>query len=140
MGVLTRTPLHAIASKKAYFLWGDEAQQAYDEILQLLVKPPSLAMPNSTGKFVLYTDTSKIGVGASLWQIQNNQERVIAYFSKSLPAAAANYSITELELTGLYIAVTAFRYLLKCTNFDVVTYHAAIPQMLRSKMNQPRSA
>ena len=84
-------------------------------------------MPNSTGKFVLYTDTSKVGVGASLWQIQRNQERLIAYSSKSLPPAAANYSITELEFTGLAIAVMAFHYLLKCTNFDVFTDHAAIP-------------
>jgi len=98
-------PLHSIASKKAIFQWTDETQTAYDEIISLLVQPPVLAMPTTTGLLRLYCDTSKIGVGASLWQIQNGQERLLGYFSKALPRAAQNYSITELELTGLYISL-----------------------------------
>ena len=63
----------------------------------------------------------------------NNTDRLIAYFSKSLPPAVSNYSITEMELKGLTLATEAFRYLLKCTDFDVFTDHAAIPQILKSK-------
>ena len=127
-------PLHKISGKNADFVWTTEHQTAYDSILKLLVKPPLLTLPRSTGLFRLYVDTSKIGVGASLWQIQNGQECLLAYFSRALPKAAAHYGITELELTGLTVAVTAFKHLLKSTAFEVYTDHASIPQIMKSKV------
>ena len=130
-------PLHKIASKKATFIWDETTQTAYDKIIKCLIKPPVLSMPTSTGLFRLYCDTSKVGVGSSLWQIQHGQERLLGYFSKALPRAAANYSITELELTGLLISVQAFRHLLRSTSFEVYTDHAAIPQIMKSKVEPP---
>jgi hypothetical protein len=126
-------PLHQVASKKADFVWSEDCQIAYSKIIELLVKPPILTMPRASGLFRLYCDTSKTGVGASLFQRQDGEDRLIGYFSKSLPAAAANYGITELELSGMYLAVTAFKYLLKGTSFEVFTDHASIPQILKSK-------
>ena len=52
-------------------------------------------------------------MGSTLYQIQNGKPRLIAYDSKSLPEAAKNYSITELEKCGLAINVTSFAHLLK---------------------------
>ena len=126
-------PLHAITSKKADFVWTAETQESYDKIIQLLQSPPILAMPRSQGLYKLYCDTSKIGVGANLWQVQDGEERLIAYFSKALPSAARNYGITELELTGLETSVAAFKHLLKGTHFEVFTDHAAIPMIMKSK-------
>lgn len=126
-------PLHAIASKKADFVWTQETQASFDEILKLLQKPPILAMPRAQGTYKLYCDTSRVGVGASLWQMQNGRERLIAYYSKALPKAASNYGITELELTGLEISVGAFKHLLKGVHFEVFTDHAAIPLIMKSK-------
>ena len=55
-------------------------------------------MPNTTGRFHLYPDTSKFATGSELYQIQNGKPKLITYASKRLPEAAKNYSITELEL------------------------------------------
>ena len=126
-------PLHAITSKKAEFIWDEKVQQNYDAILELLRNPPVLTMPRSEGLFRLYADTSKIGVGASLWQLQDGKERLIAYYSKTLPKAASNYGITELELTGLESAISAFKHLLRGVYFECFTDHAAIPQILKAK-------
>jgi hypothetical protein len=126
-------PLHAISSKKAEFIWTEEHQNSYDKILELLAKPPVLTMPRGEGLFRLYADTSKIGVGASLWQLQDGKERLIAYYSKSLSKAAMNYSITELELTGLEASISAFKHLLRGVYFECFTDHAAIPQILKAK-------
>ena len=126
-------PLHKISGKKSDFIWGHEQQTSFDKILELLVKPPILSLPRSHGLFRLYVDTSKLGVGASLWQIQDGQERLLAYFSKALAKSAQHYGISELELTGIYIAVSAFRYLLKNTAFEVYTDHASIPQIMKAK-------
>jgi hypothetical protein len=126
-------PLYKLVAKRAEFIWTEQHQATYNSILQLLVKPPILSLPRNHGLFRLYVDTSRIGTGASLWQIQDGQERLLAYFSKALPKAAIHYGISELELTGITIAVSAFRHLLKNTVFEVYTDHASIPQIMRSK-------
>ena len=70
-------------------------------------------MPNTTGRFHLYSDTSKFATGSALYQIQNGKPKLIAYASKRLPEAAKNYSFTELELYGIAINIASFFHLLK---------------------------
>ena len=79
-----------------------------EEIQHMLIKLPVLHMPNSTGRFHLYSDTNKFAMGSMLYQIQNGKPKLIAYASKRLPEAARKYSITELELCGLAINIASF--------------------------------
>ena len=64
-------------------------------------------MPGSTGRFHLYSDTSKFAMGSALYQIQNGKQKLIAYESDRIPEAARNYLITELELCGLAINIAS---------------------------------
>ena len=90
------------------FIWGKEQQNVFEEIKCRLIKPPVLHMPNSKGRFHLYSDTSKFAMGSALYQIQNGKPKLIVYASKRLPETARNYSITELELCGLAINIASF--------------------------------
>ena len=45
-------------------------------------------MPSATGRFHLYSDTSKFVTCSVLCQIQNGKTELIAYASKRLPEAA----------------------------------------------------
>ena len=74
-------------------------------------------MPNSTGHFVQVSDTSKLECGAALYQKQKVKYHLVAYYSKRLPEVVANYSISELELTGIMANVAAFKHLLRNANF-----------------------
>ena len=65
-------------------------------------------MPDNEGRLPLYLDTSKFATGSALHQIQNRQLRLIAYTGKRFPAAAQNYSISELELCGFAINIERF--------------------------------
>ena len=89
--------------KGRQFIWIKEWQIAFEEIMHRLIKPPVLHVPNSTGRFHLYSGTSKFATGSALYQIKNGKPRLIAYASNMLPEAARNYSITELEFCGLAI-------------------------------------
>ena len=98
------------------------------------MRPPVLHMPNKTGRFHLYSDTSKFSTGSTLYQIQNGKPKLIAYVSKRLPEAAKSYSITELELCALAINIASFSHLLKRVDFDAIVDHLALKHIIKSKM------
>ena len=91
-------------------------------------------MPNKTGRFHLYSDTSKFATGSALYQIQNGTPKVIAYSSKRLPEATRSYSITELELCGLAINIKSFSHLLKRVDFYAIVDHLALTYIIKSKV------
>ena len=91
-------------------------------------------MPKKTGRFHLYSDTSKFATGSALYQIQNGKPKLIAYASKRLPEAMKSYSITELELCSLAINITGFSHLLKRVDFDAIVDHLALTHIIKSKM------
>ena len=99
--------------KGSHFIWGEEQQTAFEEIKGRLQKPPVLNMPDRKGRYLLYSDTSKHATGSALYQVQDGKPKLIAYASKRMPEAVKNYSITELEMCGLYINITSFAHLLK---------------------------
>ena len=88
-------PIYDLTRKGKQFIWGKVQQIAFEEIKCRLMKPPVLHLPNSTGRYHLYSDTSKFAMGSTLYQIQNGKPMLIAYVSKRLQKAARNYSITE---------------------------------------------
>ena len=93
---------------------------------QWLIKPLVLHMPNTTGRFHLYSDTSKFVTGRALYQIQNDKPKLIAYANKRLPETARNYSITELELCRLAINIASFPHMLKRVDFDAIMDHLSL--------------
>ena len=78
-------PIYVLTRKGRLFNWGKEQQDSFEEIKCRLIKPPVLHMPNKTGRFCLYSDTSKFATGSTLYQIQNGKPKLIAYASKRLP-------------------------------------------------------
>ena len=90
-------------------------------------------MPNTTGRFHLYSDTSKFATGNALYQIQNGKPKLIAYASKRLPETAKNYSSTELELCRLAINIASFSHLLKRVDFDAIVDHLSLTHIIKSK-------
>ena len=126
-------PIYFITRKGIPFYWGEEQQKAFDDIKHA----PVLLMSNSTGHFVLVSDTSKVGCGAALYQKQRGRNHLVPYYSKRLPEAVANYSISELELTGVMANVAAFKHLLRNTNFHVYCDHSALVHILKAKREPP---
>ena len=84
-------PIYDLTRKSRQFIWGKKQQTAFKEIKHRLVKLPVLHLPNSTGRFHSYSDTSKFAMGSALYQIQNGKPKLIAYASKRLPEAMRNY-------------------------------------------------
>jgi len=66
------------------------------------MSPPILAMPREPpeqpdgreGTYILDTDASDVSVGCVLSQVQDGQEKVIAYAARVLQPAQRNYCVT----------------------------------------------
>ena len=127
-------PIYDLTRKSRPFVWGQEQQTALEEIKSRLQKPPVLSIPNRKDIFILYSDTSKLATGNTLYQFQDGKCKLIAYVSKRMPEAVKNYSITELEMCGLAINIAHFSHILKKVDFDAVVDHLAITHIMKSKM------
>ena len=82
-----------------------------------------LAYADYAKPFVLHTDASTMGLGAVLYQKQEDgKERVIAYASRTLNRAEQNYDAHKLEFLALKWAVTdRFHEYLYGATFEVFT-------------------
>jgi hypothetical protein len=57
-----------------------------------------LAYQQPRQRFVLDINASNVGIGGVLSQIQDGQERVMTYYSKTMNKAERNYCVTWREL------------------------------------------
>ena len=126
-------PIYELTRKGRPFVWQGEQQVAFETIKERMMNPPILYLPKPGGRFILYCDSSRTHTGSSLWQIQGGKPRLIGYASKSLPAPALNYSVTELEMTGMAVNIHLWRHLLHRVEFDCAVDHRAISYIMKAK-------
>jgi hypothetical protein len=60
----------------------------------VLCAVPILADPQPGERFIVDTGASNVRIGGVLFQVLNGEERVIAYYSKTLNKAKRNYGVT----------------------------------------------
>lgn len=115
-----------IKKSKTKFEWTEEAQKAFGKLKEALTSAPILATPNFELPFQIECDASDIGIGAVLVQIQDGEERVIAFMSAKLNAAQQKYYATERECLAVLTAIEKFRQYIEGAKFTVVTDHASL--------------
>ena len=122
-------PLHELTSgknagkKKAAIKWDSRCQQAFDNLKKVCTSAPILAYADFTKPFKLHTDACGTGLGAVLYQTQEDGTKVvIAYASRSLSKAKSHYPAHKLEfLTLKWAVVEKFHEYLYGSTFDVHT-------------------
>ena len=122
------------AAKKTYIEWTDAADTAFEHLKAMCVSTPILAYPNYQLPFTLHTDSSTDGLGAVLYQKQDGKMRVIAYASRSVSKAEANYPAHKLEFLALKWAVCEkfHEYLYGSKPFEVFTDNNPLTYVLTS--------
>ena len=103
-------------------VWGKTQQEAFNKLKDLLSSPPVLGYANYDSPFDLHTDASSSGLGAVLYQKQNEEMRVISYANRGLKRSEKNYQAAKLEFLALKWAITEKLHdYLYGANFTVVT-------------------
>ena len=129
----TLTPLYKMTRKTTPFIWTSECQNIFDKIKSLLVNPPVLCLPTGSGPYKIESDASRTHIGGVLYELQDDQWRIIAYFSRKIHSTTKTYSVTEIEFLAICTLILHWRYILRNTHFSVVTDHAAIKHLLTNK-------
>jgi len=133
-------PLHALAGKDVKFQWKIEHQLAFEQLKLKLTSAPVLAMPSNDGHYILDTDASDIGLGAVLSQVQDGEERVIAFASRTLQKPEKNYETTRKELLAVTYGLKQFRQYLLGRPITIRVDHAALTWLRRTAEPLPQLA
>ncbi|ROT65765.1 hypothetical protein C7M84_016253 [Penaeus vannamei] len=102
-------PLTTLLKKDVPFVWAKETEDSFLQLKALLANAPVLAFPDFELPFVLTTDASSVGLGATLHQKVNGKLRPIAFASRTLKPAERSYHTTDRELLAITYALRHFR-------------------------------
>lgn len=106
------SPLNELQRKDAEFQWGESQQQAFQEVKIRLTTAPILSYPTRDGQFILDTDASNVCIGAVMSQIQEGEEKVIAYGSAHLQSTQQRYCVTRRVLLAAVKFTRQYRHYL----------------------------
>lgn len=107
-------------------VWNAEADEAFGKLKLCLISAPVLASPDFSKTFHIQCDASNVGVGAVLYQEEDGLEHPIAYISKTLTRCQQKYTVTELELYSVIVALEKFRSYVEGTHFVIHTDHSSL--------------
>lgn len=119
-------PLNELLKKSTKWKWENNEETAFEQLKHKLTHAPVLACPDFDVPFKIECDCSSFGLGAVLLQTQHGEEKVIAFYSRSLSPAERNYSTTEMELLAVIASLEKFRAYFEGTRVTVVTDHASL--------------
>ncbi|UYV63130.1 hypothetical protein LAZ67_2003234, partial [Cordylochernes scorpioides] len=113
--------------------WTEEAEVQFEKCKQALANTALLAFPDTELPISLCTDASDRAVGSVLQQLDNNNWKPIAFFSKKLNPAQCNYSTYDKELLAIYLSIKFFKHLLEAREFTILNDHKPLIYAFKQK-------
>eukprot|EP00804_Cyclotella_cryptica_P017417 CCRYP_016643-RA/>CCRYP_016643-RA protein AED:0.05 eAED:0.05 QI:1387/-1/1/1/-1/1/1/282/1119 len=111
-------------TKKKPWHWDDIHQQAFDTVKATIARDVTLAYPDYSQGFEIYTDSSKFQLGAVITQ----HNRPLAFFSRKLSQAQQKYRVTEQELLAIVETLKEFKGMIWGQQITVYTDHKNLMQ------------
>lgn len=129
--------LNELLRKGSTMIWSPEAEKAFVDIKSRLASTPILRTPNFSQPFGMAVDAADKNIGAYLFQVIDDIEHPICYFSKALNVHQCRYSTIEKEALALLLSVRAFSVYFGSTPVTVYTDHSPLQFLERmSSVNQ----
>lgn len=118
-------PLNRLLEDGVEFEWTDKCQQAWDLVIKALVETKGVYAPDYSLPLYVRTDACCEGLGAYLFQLVDvevekvvdgksvkrltQEERVIEYWSRSVPKPMRHYDARRLELLAVIMGLEHFK-------------------------------
>lgn len=135
------TPLYALLNKKQKWHWNQEQEEAFQDAKTALQADSLLVHYDTTKPLVLACDASDYGIGAILSHVMDgDQERPIAYVSRTLSPAEKKYSQLEKEALAIIFAVKKFHKYLLGRHFTIESDHKPLQSLFGEEKKVPHMA
>jgi hypothetical protein len=115
-------PMTELLKKGVKFSWDQKCEDAFHTLRDHLTTAPVLAQPDVSKPFDIYCDASGTGLGCVLMQ----DNRVIAYASRTLRVHEQNYPTHDLELAAVIHALKIWRHHLMGAKCHIYTDHKSL--------------
>ncbi len=115
-------PLTQLTHKNKKWHWDKEQKNAFHALKKSLSRMAHLRILNSTCKKVLKTNASDFTVDTCLYQIKNEQQRLIVYQSRKLSELKKRYEVHDKELLAIVKALQDWRPYLAGTEKSIQIY------------------
>jgi RNase H-like domain found in reverse transcriptase len=89
-------------------VWSAECERSLATVKQTLGKNIVLTFPDFKKPFEIYTDASKVQLGAVIKQ----EGKPLAFYSRKLSDAQTRYTVTELEFLSIVETLQEYRTIL----------------------------
>jgi hypothetical protein len=114
--------LTELLKKGVKFVWSEDCEKTFHTLRQHLTTAPVLVQPDNSKPFEVFCYAS--GTGLSFVLMQEN--RVIAYASRSLRPHKVNYPTHDLELATVFHALKIWRHYLMGNRCNIFTDHKSL--------------
>ena len=122
-------PLTALTRKGKQYEWTQKCEESFQELKRRLTSAPILIIPTSGEPLVIYSDASKVGLGAVLMQ----NGKVVAYGSRQLKDHEKNYPTHDLEMAAVIFALKIWRLYLYGVRCEIYTDHKSLKYIFTQK-------
>ena len=132
-------PLRMLAHKNIPFKWGDEQEQAYQQLKTALVSKPVMSYFEPRKETVILVDASPVGLSAILAQRTNGSTntQIISYGSRALTPTEKRYSQTEKEALAIVCGIEHFHLYLYEAPFILYTDHKPLELIYANPLSKP---
>jgi len=115
-------PLTQLTCKNKKWHWDKKQKNVFHTLKKSLNRTAHLRILNSTCEKILKTNASDFTVSACLYQIKNEQQRLIVYQSRKLSESEKRYEVHDKELLAIVKALQEWRPYLTDTEKSIQIY------------------
>ena len=134
------TPLTNLTRKKTPYKWTTNEDAAFEELKTKLTDAPVLKTADPNRDYVVTCDGSDTAVGAVLSQAYDTGDHPVAFESRKMNSAEANYPTHERELLAVIHALRTWRHYLEGRKFKVITDHYSLKYLMTQPNLSKRQA
>nr|CAD2193280.1 unnamed protein product [Meloidogyne enterolobii] len=135
-------PLTRLTKKEKNFEWGEEQNNAFNKIKEILTQEPVLIFPDYEKPFHIFTDASTVGQGGAL--MQKNEENktfdAIAYCSRTLSMSERRWPAVQAELGAIIFALRTFKPYIFMAEIELHCDHKPLAFLLKKSDAHPNLA
>ncbi|KAI8498512.1 hypothetical protein Bbelb_237140 [Branchiostoma belcheri] len=124
-------PIRELLRDDVEFVWDDKRERAFSDTKKVVAEASTLSYYDPSREVILQVDASKHGLGAVL--LQDNKP--VAYASKSLNATEVNYAQIEKELYAIVFGCERFHQYIYGRKVTVESDHKPLEAITRKPLS-----